>query len=199
MNTTNPKKSYAKDPIDFIRNFTFAIFEVDPGTTAGPTRSHKDLVIRINNDSFAGVVEVTIHHSNPRAAEYVANWLEKQRSFTIMPLAEVSYHVNSVMIQLSLLTGEDIRMSAIKDQLNKLIEHIGAIDAQVKQGGCCILRPSYEARPEHQFNRNNGGYGSFGAQSGQVIGRIVLDDPRTPVGGQSRLPQGSTTGNKNNW
>lgn len=194
MNNINPKKSYAKDPIDFIRNFTFATFEMNPGTTVGSTRSSKDLVIRINNDGFAGVVEVVIHHTNYRAAEYVASWLEKQRAFTIMPLAEVSYHVNSVMIQLSMLTAEETRMSMIKHQLSRLIEHIGVIDQQVKQGDCGILRPSYEQRPENQFNRNNAGM-----QPGQIIGHIVLDDSRTPIGGQSRLPQGSTAGNKNNW
>lgn len=194
MNTTNPKQSYAKDPIDFIRNFRFAVFQPNPGSSAGPTRTDQDLVIRVNNEVYAGVAEIIIHHTQYRAAEFVASWLEKNPGFSIMPFASVSHLTNSTMIDLAILPNGDVSMSLLKASLQKLVEHVGAIQAQMKQQTCSIIRASYDPRPD---SSNNGGAYRHAGQ-GQVIGKIVLDDPRTPVHQNSRLPLGHT-GNNNDW
>ena len=194
MNTINPKQSYAKDPIDFIRNFRFAVFQPNPGSSAASSRVDQDLVIRISNEVCAGVVEITVHHTQYPAAEFVANWLEKHPSFSVMPFAYVSNLTNSTMIDLSILPSGDVSMSLLKASLEKLIEHVGVIHSQVKQQVCSIIAASYDPKP---INNNNGGvYGIAG--QGQVIGKTVLDDPRTPAHQNSRLPQGRT-GNNDNW
>jgi hypothetical protein len=194
MNNVNQKKTYAKDPIDFIRNFRFAAFQQNTGSSAGPTRTDHDLVIRISNEVYAGTTEVMIHHTQFRAAEYVASWLEKHPGFSVMPFAYVSTFNNSTMIDLSILPNVDVGMSLIKTSLERLIAHVSEVAAQTKNNDCTVIRASYDPKPGD--NNNNGGYGYVGP--GQVIGKIVLDDPRTPVHHQSRLPQGST-GNNNNW
>lgn len=194
MNNINQNKRYAKDPIDFIRNFRFAVFQPNPGSSAGPSRVDQDLVIRISNEVHAGVVEITVHHTQYPAAEFVANWLEKHPGFSVMPFAYVSALTNSTMIDLSILPSGDVSMSLLKASLEKLIEHVGVIHAQVKQQACSIIPASYDPK---SINNNNGGIYGYAGQ-GQVIGKIVLDDPRTPVHQNSRLPQGHTGGN-DNW
>lgn len=193
MNNVNQKKTYAKDPIDFIRNFRFAVFQPNTGSSAGPTRTDHDLVIRISNEVYAGTTEVMIHHTQFRAAEYVASWLEKQPGFSVMPFAYISTFHNSTMIDLSILPNVDVGMSLLKTSLERLIAHVSEVAAQTKNNDCTVIRASYDPKPG---DNNNGGYGYAGP--GQVIGKIVLDDPRTPTHQQSRLPQGST-GNNNNW
>ncbi|QXO10167.1 hypothetical protein pEaSNUABM37_00206 [Erwinia phage pEa_SNUABM_37] len=193
----NNNNTIAKDPIDFIRNFRFGIYKQNTGTTTGPVREARNLTIRIVDDLYPVVVEVTLTPDQYKTTRVIADWLEKQPLFFIHPYAAVLEQetVNSTHLRITISSFVE-KPVMIREHLNSIIKAMDNTRAMMQGGNTNCVRPSYEQDPNSQMNHGGGGYS---AQPGQVIGRIVLDDPRTPIGGQSRLPQGHTTGNKNNW
>lgn len=187
---------YAKDPIDFIRNFRFAVFHSNPGSSAGPTRVDTKLSIRIYDTIELGVTEVHIEPTNHHAAAHVANWLERQTEFIVMPFAEVLSGTNVVTITVK-VTGDEIRTGMIRTHLDKLINHVAMVMAEVKSGYVRIIAPSYEPKQEQPGYNNRGGGGNFGGA--QTIGRTVPDNGRLPAGGISRAPQINNGGYNNEF
>lgn len=186
----------AKDPIDFIRNFRFAIFKSNQGSTASPMRLDRDLTIRVYDAAHPLTVEVNLTASQHRTAAVIADWLDKQPMFFVQPYASV--HENSesgsTLLQIA-INCFDARPVVIREHLEDIIKMMDATRQLMEGGGTTCRRPSYEPKPEDSFNRNAGGnFGQVG--NGQVIGRIVLDDPRTPVQ-NSRFPQGWNHNNNN--
>lgn len=196
------KQRIAKDPIDFIRNYRFGIFKVNPGSTAGPTRVERNLTIRIADAVHSMVTEVTLAPVQWKTAGVIANWLEKQPLFFVQPYAKIfeQEDSNTTMLMLSVNSFE-VRPVVIKDHIDSIIQLMDETRLMMESGNASCMRPSYEPNPDMP---NGGGGAPATAAAGQVIGHIVLDDPRTPVA-NNRFPQGWNNNNnghlrlKNDW
>lgn len=184
-------KTYAQDPIDYIRDFRFAIFKSNPGSSKGPTCKDQDLVIRLTDAEDRGVVEVMVIKANRRAAKYVADLLAKQ-PFYVFPFAELVVGESSTWINLQIV-GNNISFVSLKAQLHALIGHVSEVGQTIRSvDRAKIIPPAAERVP-------TGGPG-YGQQP--TLGQQQTFDSRSP-GQDSRTPQywnqSGGTNNNDNW
>lgn len=189
-------QTIAKDPIDFIRNFRFGIFKQNTGSTAGPRREDRTLIIRIVDAVYSVAVEVNVIPANHKAGKVIADWLEKQPLFFVQPYAHVIEQEGegSTLLMVS-INSFDPKPTVIKDHLDSIISRIEQTRLMMDAGNTKCMRPSYEPKPIDPRGPNNGGPGFGGAQPGQIIGTVILNDPRTPVSNNGYAPSGGILGN----
>lgn len=199
-------QTIAKDPIDFIRNFRFGIYKQNSGSTGGPTREERKLIIRIVDAVYSVAVETTLMPVQYKTAGVIADWLEKQPLFFIQPYARlIEQDSDGSTLLLVSINSFDAKPVLIKDHLDSIVNTMEETRKMMEAGNTKCMRPSYEPKPEDPRGPNSGGLGFGDTQPGQVIGTIVLNDPRAPVN-NSRLPGGGifgnnnqTTGGKSDW
>lgn len=175
-------KTYAQDPIDYIRDFRFAIYQQNSGSSKGPTRKEQDLIIRLTDVTGSGTADVVIPHANYSVVKHVAAWLEKQ-AFYVFPLAEVITGETHTWINLQ-VAGTDIQFGSVKAQLEALLGHFAPVTQRIADGCVKIIPPRAEREAMSQP-----GYGQPG-----MLGR---QDNRTPQNWGRGGNGGS--GNNNNW
>lgn len=199
-------QTIAKDPIDFIRNFRFGIFKQNSGSTGGPTREDRTLIIRVVDAVYSVAVEVNVTPVNYKAGKVIADWLEKQPLFFVQPYAHVIEQEGdgSTLLMVS-VNSFDPKPTVIKDHLDSIISRIEQTRLMMEAGNTKCMRASYDPKPIDPRNPNGGGPGFGGMQPGQVIGTVILNDPRTPAFNHGSMPgsgilgDNKSTAGKNDW
>lgn len=193
---------YAKDPIDFIRHFTFATWTKACGVNTASTRIDTALTIRLTSPhrTANGSCDVPLKSNcRTQAVKAVADWLTKDSRFTVLPYAEVlstdampgQDAIQTIVLQ---LTGtDDLETFAL--EISHLAAHVNTVMDHLRTNSAQVIHTKEEREAMNANAHMGGGYG------GPSMGRSPLETSRAPQQDISRVPtsmyHGNTSGFKN--
>lgn len=179
----------AKDPISFIREFSFKVFKPNVGSSANSSVAPRNLTISLNTVNSLNelmVPEVYISSENYVAANQVADWLVNDPRYKVYPYAAVNDLTcagQAISMMHVVFADPNLNTQVVADELNYLIQHVVKSVAAVKNGDAKLVRPKaeWDAMNEHNTARN-------GWNQQTTIGQSPQGVNRQPSMGGSRMP-----------